>query len=76
MATMEVSIETYNAMLKKIGGLEDDITTLKKENKKLHIEIEDLKENLEICKSANWVDRVFKWKQILKLISTPEDDEI
>ena len=75
MATMEVSIERYNAMLDKMRNLEDNLVTLNKKNKKLHIEVENLKENIEICKNVNWVDRVFKWKQILNLISTSETAE-
>lgn len=73
MATMEVSIETYKAMLNKIEGLEKDLVTANKEKKKLHLEIEELKENLEIFREANWVDRTFKWKQILKLTSTSDE---
>ena len=76
MATMEIDIKQYNGMLKTIDALENDVIRIANENKIAERKLEEAEENLEIFRSANWYDRVFGWKQILKLTSKPSKDEV
>lgn len=72
MTTIEVNIETYNSLLSKLKEEEEKNIKLVKEVKRLNQALEDKKDNLDIFREANWYDRVFGWKQILKL--TTEDE--
>ena len=67
MATIEIKKEQYDSMLDRIDTLSQRCIDLEKKNQKLQQENEDLEENLEIARTANWYDRVFGWKQILRL---------
>ena len=72
MTTIEVNIETYNSLLAKVKEEEEKNISLTKEIKRLNQIIEDKEENLEIFRGANWYDRIFGWKQILKLTNDAE----
>lgn len=72
MTTIEIDIDTYNNMLSQIKSREQENIDLAKENRKLSQIIEGKNENLEIFRNANWYDRVFGWKQILKLTKDEE----
>lgn len=74
MATIEIRKEQYDGMLSTIENLGKACTSYEKEIKRLKREKEELKDNLEIARTANWYDRVFGWKQILKL--TTNNDEV
>lgn len=74
MATMEVDIKQYNGMLKTIEALENDVIRITNENKVIEQKLEKAEENLEIFRNSNWYDRVFGWKQMLKLTKTESED--
>ena len=69
MASIEIDIEEYNSYQKIINRLHDEKFNLMQQVAEKETEIESLKENIEIVKNANFFDRLFSWKQILKLIS-------
>lgn len=74
MATIEIKKEQYDAMINKIDTLSQRCTNLEREKEKLSQENEELQENLDIARTANWYDRVFGWKQILKLTEKDNDE--
>lgn len=75
MATIEISTQTYNSMLDRIKELEENEVSLSNKIKKQEIIINELTGDLQIVRSANWVDRVFGWKQILKLANIEKNSD-
>lgn len=69
MANIEISLEEYNSYHDTINRLHKEKFELMKKIGEKDVEIDNLKENIEIVKSTSWFDRIFEWKQIKKLIS-------
>lgn len=68
MATIEIDVETYKSMMDKIKDLETEKVRQDKKINTLLYQTKELKESINIAKSASWYDRVFGWKQIKDLI--------
>lgn len=68
MAKIEIDVIEYNSYYETINNLNKKISELKQELRNKNEKIDNLEENLEIVKNVNFIDRLFGWKQILKLI--------
>lgn len=67
MATIEINLETYNALLEEKKRLEKINCDLQTEIKEKENIIDKLEESLDILESTPWFERLFRWKYIIKL---------
>lgn len=69
MATITIDLNEYNSFQETIDRLNKEKFELLKQIGERDVQIERLKENIEIVQNSNLLDRIFEWKQILNLIS-------
>lgn len=74
MAKIEIDLEEYKSYQKTIENLNKEKFELLKKIGERDVKIEWLKENLEIVRNSNLLDRIFEWKQILNLISSDDEE--
>lgn len=72
MATIEINLDAYNALLNEKKELEENAIELRREVIRCEALIDNLESKLDVFESASWYDRIFGWKQILRL--TAHDD--
>lgn len=64
MARIEIGLDEYNGLRKRIKELEEQIASNNKTNENLLNELEDTKDIIDDIINTSWFNRCFKWKTI------------
>lgn len=69
MARIEISLDEYNGLRRRIKDLEAIVASTNAEMNILLSQRENLQEGLEIALNASWLERCFQWNAIKEIIN-------